>query len=73
MLQPTALGYWLTALVVWALSAWTIVAAIVEVARGRSRPWHPDVIVAILFHGATAVAALYIASLAAATKGGPGA
>jgi len=55
---------WIAAALVWMLSCWTIVAAIVEVVRKKSKPWHKDVVAAILFHGGTAIAVLKLASWA---------
>lgn len=63
-LEITTIGFWIAAAATFVLSAWTILAAIVEVARGKSRPWHPDVLLAILFHGGTAVLALWLAGKA---------
>ena len=59
-----AVLYWTAAGIVWALSAWTIIGAIVEVARGKAGPVEADVIIAVVFHGATAVVALKLANLA---------
>ncbi len=56
--------FWIGAALAWVLSAWTIVATIIEVARGRSRLLSGDVITAILFHGVTAIAAIKLANLA---------
>jgi len=66
-LVPTPIAFWIAAGVVGAISLWTIVGAIVQIARGKSRPWSFDVIVAILFHGGTAVLALWLAHLAQKT------
>lgn len=63
-MEPTPLAFWIAAVVVGAISLWTIAAAIVQVARGKSKPWNLDVIVAVLFHGGMAVLALYLAHLA---------
>jgi hypothetical protein len=63
-MEPTPLGLGIGAVAAALLAAWTIVAAIVEVARGRSRPWSGDVIAAVVFHGSAAVLALWLASLA---------
>jgi hypothetical protein len=63
-LVPTPEGYWIAAAVVGAVSLWTIIGTIVQVARGKSRPWSFDVIAAVLFHGGTVVLALYLAHLA---------
>lgn len=59
-----AIGYYIAAFLVWILSAWTILAAIIEVARGRSKPWNPNVIFAVLFHGGTAILTLELTSRA---------
>lgn len=59
-----SIALWVCAAVVWVLSAWTIVATIVEVARGKSKPWSADVIVGVLFHGVTAVLVLKLANWA---------
>ncbi|MCP4676543.1 MAG: hypothetical protein GY854_13715 [Deltaproteobacteria bacterium] len=56
--------YWIGAGLVWAISAWTIVSTIVEVARGRSKPGSRDVIAGVLFHAGTAIAAVKLANLA---------
>ncbi len=56
--------YWIGAGLVWAISAWTIISTIVEVARGKSKPWSRDVVAGVLFHAGTAVAALKLANLA---------
>ena len=60
-MEPTPIACWIAAGVVGAISLWTFVAA---VARGKSKPWSFDVIVALLFHGGSAVLALYLAHLA---------
>ncbi|MCP4601918.1 MAG: hypothetical protein GY847_15625 [Proteobacteria bacterium] len=57
--------FWIAAGLVWVLSTWTIIAVIMEVARAKSKPLSADVIVGVLFHGATAIAALKLANLAA--------
>jgi hypothetical protein len=56
--------FWIGAAVAWVLSAWTITAVIVEVARGKSRPLSLDVIIGVLFHGGTALLALKLVILA---------
>ena len=63
-MEPTPIAFWIAAGVVGAISLWTIVGTIVRVARGKNRPWSFDVIAALLFHGGTAVLALYLAHLA---------
>ena len=63
-MEITSIGFWIAAGVTFAISAWTIVAAIVEVVRGKSRPWHADVLLAVVFHGVTAVLALWLAGKA---------
>ena len=62
--------YWTAAAIAWALSAWFIIAAIVEVARGKSKPWSGDVLIGVLFHGFTALLALWLANMA--NHGGQG-
>ncbi len=57
--------YWIAAAVLWLLSGWTIISTIVEVARGKSKPWNRDVLIGVLFHAGTAIAALKLAILAA--------
>jgi hypothetical protein len=71
-LEPTPIAYWIAAAVVGAISLWTFVAAVVQVARGKAKPWNLDVIVAVLFHGGMAVLALYLAHLAKSTTPPPG-
>lgn len=66
-MEPTPIAFWIGAAVAGAISLWTIAAAIVQVVRGKSRPWSLDVIVAVLFHGGTAVLALWLAHLARST------
>jgi hypothetical protein len=71
--EPTPVAFWIAAAVVGAISLWTFFAAVVQVARGKSKPWSLDVVVAVLFHGGTAVLALWLANLAQNTptpKGG---
>ena len=63
-MEITSIGFWIAAAVTFVVSAWTIIAAIVEVARGKRRPWHPDVLLAVLFHGCTAVMVLWLAGKA---------
>ena len=69
MLVPTSTGLWIATALVWAISAWTILAAIIEIVRGKSRPWSADVIVAVLFHGGTAVLSVRLAHMAGAANG----
>jgi hypothetical protein len=64
MQMDTTILLWIAAGLCFAVSAWTIVAAIVAVVRGTVRPWQLDAVVAVLFHGTTALAALKLASLA---------
>ena len=59
-----SVGFYIGAAIVWLLSAWTIFAAIAEVARGRIKPWNINVIIAVVFHGGTAILALELASMA---------
>ena len=63
-MEPTPIAFLIAAAVVGAISLWTFVAAVVQVARGKAKPWSLDVIVAMLFHGGMAVLALYLAHLA---------
>lgn len=58
------IGYYIAAGLVWLLSAWTIFSAIIEVVRGGTKPWNRNVIIAVLFHGGTAILALELASMA---------
>ena len=71
-MEPTPIAYWIAAAVVGAISLWTFVAAVVQVARGKSKPSSLDVIVAVLFHGGTAVLAIWLANLAKSTPPPPG-
>ncbi len=58
--------FWTGSGVCFLLGAWTIVEVIVEVAKGKSRVFERDVILAILFHGGMAILALKLAGLAMA-------
>lgn len=69
-MNPTPEGYWIAAALVGAISLWTIIGAVVQVARGKSRPWSFDVIAAVLFHGGTAVLALWLANFAKSAGAG---
>ncbi len=56
--------YWIAAGLAGVVSAWSIIATIVEIARGKSKFFSVNVFIGILFHGGTAVLALKLANLA---------
>lgn len=57
-MNPVKVALWIVAGGAALVAAVTIVSTVVEVARGRSRPWSKEVIIAVLFHAGLALAAL---------------
>ena len=60
------MGWWIGAIVLWPLSAACILSTLVGVAVGSSRPFKPDNWGAFVFHGATAILALWLLTRALA-------
>ena len=54
------MGWWIATIVVWLVSAICIIATMVEVGIGKSRPYKPENLGAVAFHGATAILALWL-------------
>ena len=46
------------------LAAWFSVSTIVQVIRGKIKPWQKDALIAIFFHAVLAMAALFLANQA---------
>jgi hypothetical protein len=54
------MAWWIGAAVVWLASAVCIIGTIAEVLTGRKRPFQAENLGAYVFHGATAVLALWL-------------
>jgi len=54
------MGWWIATIVVWLLSAACIISTIVETVRGKKRTFALENLGAYLFHGATAILALWL-------------
>jgi hypothetical protein len=57
-MNPQKVALWIIAGAAALIAAATIISTIVHVARGRSRPWSREVIIAVLFHAGLALVAL---------------
>jgi hypothetical protein len=51
--------WWIASIVTWLISAGCIIGTLVEVISGKKRPFCADSIGGYLFHGVTAVLALW--------------
>ncbi|MDD5306157.1 MAG: hypothetical protein PHU25_02440 [Deltaproteobacteria bacterium] len=63
-MNPQTLAMWTISGAAAVIAAATIISTIVEVARGKSRPWSRDVIIAVAFHACMALVALRAAIFA---------
>ncbi len=51
--------WWIGAILVWLLSAACIISTMVEIVQGKKRLFEGESVGAIVFHGATAILALW--------------
>jgi hypothetical protein len=54
------MGWWIGAFLVWLASAACIIGTIVEIVSGKKRPFEAENLGAYLFHGSTAILALWL-------------
>ena len=54
------MGWWIAAIVVWLASASCIIGTLYGIATGKKRTLEPKNLGAYLFHGSTAVLALWL-------------
>ena len=54
------MGWWIAVILVWLASAGCIIGTIVEIVSGKKRPFEPENLGAYLFHGSTAILALWL-------------